>query len=804
MYNDVIAKLTGQDLIKQEIMYRLHENTNFVYEIIGETSCGKTTLINNIKNNWKEISKGVVLSLCAPHYIPANDYDVFKKLIVEKEHNIEIIKNILLESFKDIPYAGNSISSITSELLVSQNKKAFSSDDEAKEELFIKKISSYTNGKDVLFLCYDFEKWDFKSRNLLVNIISQKKIKNVSRNVYFLIESTQNVFRGNIREHKIFSLKKIKLDNIAEIIKLFNPEITLTLEQEKQLYEITDGNLDLLKECSTLPFVYEKNRDIDTIIEKSICKKTDSADNVLRLLKQAAFIGKDVKSILLKNFSDLQDEQYNDALDTSIELEYLQEKSDNISFVKLYLYNHYCKCFSKSRKYYLRLSKCLNLLYPSRYDIQFQYFFRGGLEEKAKMYLFLFLIQYYRENNIKYNIGQTIYNCLLEGDAFEVCQQICNAYKFYKSKQYEKAEEILELICNTKIEFRFEIHYLQALIATNKYNNTDKFQEQIDILQQYTTDDFKENYPEMYIRNYMMLVEFYAELGLNESVRLCLKEINIFFGKHINTDSQIVCYEQCFKMKANAFYKIELAYNYTKKANQFLRNELYKNAFLSKYYISLLNHSANEIVIGEYEEAYKLLTEAHYLATNNSYLECIHEDVLVNNMVICGFFLGYYTPKECIDTLESIIDKNLDIAATVLMQSNLAIFYTIKGAYDIALSVLSKLYEGMMYEETIDTYYQYYITNNYGILLWLKNDNKAMTILEKSFGFCPWNQDVAYFKARIDNIKYLTENLKPEDLLIDNSWLNYLYLQKSNTVGKAWKFWSSLMIFSELQIWSDY
>lgn len=804
MYNDVIAKFTGQDLVKQEIMYRLQENTNFVYEIIGETSCGKTTLINNVKNNWKEISKGVVLSLCAPNHIPANDYDVFKKLIIEKEHNIEVIKNILLKSFKDIPYAGNSISSITSELLVSQNKKAFSSDDVAKEELFIKKISSYVNGKDVLFLCYDFEKWDFKSRNLLVNIISQKIINNVSRNVYFLIESTQKVFSGNIREHKIFTLKKIKLDNIGEIIKLFNPEITLTLEQEKQLYEITDGNLDLLKECSTLPFVYEQNRNIDTIIKKSICKKTDSADRVLSLLKQAAFIGKDVKSILLKNFSDLQDEQYDDALDTSIELEYLQEKSDNISFVKLYLYNHYCKCFSKSRKYYLRLSKCLNLLYPSRYDIQFQYLFRGGLEDKAKIYLFLYLIQYYRENNIEYNIEQTIYNCLLEGDDFEVYQQIYSAYKFYKSKQYEKAEEILELICNTKIEFRFEIHYLQALIATNKYSNTDKFQEQIDVLQQYTTDDFKENYPEMYIRNYMMLVEFYAELGLNESVRLCLKEINIFFGKHINTDSQIVCYEQCFKMKANAFYKIELAYNYTKKANQFLRNELYKNAYLSKYYISLLNHSANEIVIGEYEEAYKLLTEAHYLATTNSYLECIHEDVLVNNMVICGYFLGYYTPKECIDTLVILSDKNSDIAATVLMQSNLAIFYTIKGAYDIALSVLSKLYEGMMYDETVDTYYKYYITNNYGILLWLKNDNKAMAILEKSFGVCPWHQDVAYFKARIDNIKYLIENLKPEDLLIDNSWLNHLYLQKPNTVGKAWKFWSSLMIFSELQIWSDY
>lgn len=804
MYNDVIAKLTGQDLIKQEIIYRLREKTNFVYEIVGENGCGKTTLINDIKNTWKDISKGVVLSLYAPNCIPANDYDVFRKLIIEREQGTESLKNILTESIKDIPYIGNSLSSITSELFDSHNKKMFSSDNEAKEEIFFKKISSYINGNDVLVLCYDFEKWDFKSRNLLSKIVSQNKISKECKNIYFLIESTQNVFNEKIREHKVFSLKSIELENIDEIIKIFNPEINLTSEQQKQLHYITSGNLDLIKESFSLPYFYEQNKVIENIIEKNINQKADSGSDVLSLLKQVAFIGKDVKSILLRQFSDLQDERYNDALDTSIELKYLQEKSDNISFVQSYLYNYCSKCFDKNRKYYFRLSKCLNLLYPSRYDIQFQYLFRGGLEEKAKIYLFLFLIQYYRENNIEYNIEQTIYNCLLSGDDFEICKQICDAYKFYKIKQYEKSEEILDLICDTKIEFRFEIHYLQALIATNKYNTTDKFQEQIDILQQYTNDDFKENHPEMYIRNYMILVEFYAELRSDEAVRHCLKEINTFFSNHVNTDSHIACYEQCFKMKANAFYKIELAYNYTKKAYTFLGRDLFKNTYLSKYYIALLNHSANEIVIGNFEEAHRLLTEAHQLAISNPHLECIHEDILVNNIVLCGYFLGHYTLEECIDALKIIIDKRSDAADTILIKSNLSIFYTLSGEYDIAFSILSKLYERTKYGDTLDNYYKYYIINNFGVLLWLQKDNTAIDIIEKSYEICPWPYDVAYFNARIDNIKYLIENLRPEDLIQDNIWMKYLYIQKPNTVGKAWKFWSSLMIFSELQIWSDY
>ncbi len=177
MYNNVIAKLTGQDIVKQEIMYRLYEHTNFVYEIVGETGSGKTTLINEIKNTWRAISEDVVLSLCAPNHIPADDYGVFNKLVIEKEQLTNSVKNILIESTKDIPFVGNSLSSITSELFEYQDKRKSSSFNETKEEIFLKKIQSYIDGKDVLILCYDFEKWDFRSRNLLINIISNNRIK---------------------------------------------------------------------------------------------------------------------------------------------------------------------------------------------------------------------------------------------------------------------------------------------------------------------------------------------------------------------------------------------------------------------------------------------------------------------------------------------------------------------------------------------------------------------------------------------------------------------------------------------------
>lgn len=126
MYNDVIAKMTRQDIVKQEIMYRLHEHTNFVFEIVGETGSGKTTLINEIKNNWMDISKDVILSLYAPKHIPADDYEVFNKFFIEKEQSTNSVKSILIESTKDMPVVGNSLSSITSRTIrLSRQKECF-------------------------------------------------------------------------------------------------------------------------------------------------------------------------------------------------------------------------------------------------------------------------------------------------------------------------------------------------------------------------------------------------------------------------------------------------------------------------------------------------------------------------------------------------------------------------------------------------------------------------------------------------------------------------------------------------------
>jgi len=155
--------------------------------------------------------------------------------------------------------------------------------------------------------------------------------------------------------------------------------------------------------------------------------------------------------------------------------------------------------------------------------------------------------------------------------------------------------------------------------------------------------------------------------------------------------------------------------------------------------------------------------------------------------------------------LESVMPRNSEAADYILLQNNMATFYAMERQFDKALSICSVLYQKIEFNDDIDDYYRYYIINNYGILLWIdQKQTQAVDMLSKAFSLKPLPRDSAYFKARAQKILSLVNNISPIALLSREDWNHVIYKENPNVVGQAWKFWSSLLLFSELQIWSDF
>lgn len=806
-YNEKIAKITGQDLINHNILYNMN-NTNYsIYKIIGNAGSGKRTLCEHIADSWISQSKGKVLYLNASYHQTPEDYSTFKHLIERSEREKKII-NIFKTALKDVPYLGNSLSAIATEVLEKTDKRDNLNEYAENEQYIFSTIKRLSQNKDILFLCFDYELWDLKSQHILSNLLKYAKHNSNQKKSHFIFITEQK--EGDLLDAKIQEkyLNNIQREDLLEVAKQFNPTITLNDKQRTQLFELTDGNLELIKESLDLfqTNVITISHNFYNIIEMNISNLCDKSKETLELLKQAAFIGDEMDSRLLKSFSNMAADIYEQILDKAIELCYLKEENYSIRFLKKYVYAIMKDCLIKDRKYYLRLSECLNILYPSRYDLQMQYLYRGNLTNQADRLFLIYLIGFYRENSIAFNLNDMDHERLSSNSLYTVYKQICNAYQLYKNKNYEEAEaELLDLYCED-IAFRFEKDYLLSLIVTNKYYTSEEFEERINVLSTYITEDFLKTYPEMYLRAQMMLAEFYAETLNDKELRICLKTIHCYFAQYAATDKRIQCYEHCFKLKASAFYKIEIAWKYTRDAFRYFNQEENNQLYLSKYYLAILNHSANEIVLGNYKTAFDMLLKAQDIVCQNAYMKNIHEDILINNMAISGFLENIFQAFDCITTLENIIPQNTEAADYILLKNNLAAFYAIEGQYDRTLSICQSLYQMIEFNDDIDDYYRYYILNNYGIALWINQEQeKAATILAEAFSLQPLPRDVAYFKARSEKILLLLRNTSHIfDIKNDKEWNFLLYRENPNVVGRAWKFWSSLMLFSELQIWSDF
>lgn len=805
-YNEKIAKLTGQDKSVHEILYKMNQSAFAIFQILGERGSGKRTLCDRVAELWQTQTQGIVIKLMPPLQSIPDDYSIFKNFVVQENAQTKRFINIFQETLKEIPYIGNSLSAIAKEIISFQyNKEKMEGTLSENEQYVISKIKKIYQKRKLLLICLELDEWDLKSKSLILNLMEQKMLLRDEATYFIATTKVSNNFKLVNAEKKY--LYNIESEHISETIHIFNPKLQLDKKTLAEFWDLTNGNLELIEELANMYSVPQNilHTNYIQIIQKYLENNSSNADELMQLLKAMAFIGFTTDIRLIKLFSQISTKSFDDILAEAIELSYLNKNAYLISFVKRYVFTILEKNKYKDVHYYIDLCKCINRLFPTRYDLQMQYAWHGNLHYEAENLCLLYLIKYYRENNVFYPLSSNEREQLQKNNNYLFYSELCDAYKAYKCKDYSSAEQILSKLYSPSKEFRFEKDYLLSLIATNKYYSVDEFHERIDVLNSYMSEDFEKDYPEMYLRALMMLAEFYSEVSNQELLRNCIRKIGEIFSKYSLTDKQIQRYEHCFKLKANAFYKIEIATRYTQTAYDYFKNPENMQCNISDYYLSVLNHAANLIVLSKNADAQQLLEDACRIVQSNAFLEQIHKDILINNLLINEYCIGNCPIDECIYAYEELVQYNLDCADNLLVKNNYITFVALNGDFFNALQLSEELYMQIKYNDDADDYYRYYILNNYCILLWLngkKEESKNIWAVAKSL--VPWSQDQAYFKARTTHISELLDTISPNELLREANWNTYLFLKNSNVVGEAWRFWSNLLLLSELQIWSDY
>lgn len=806
----LISDLTGQKLILATLLSDAAPQHRLL--VCGEPGSGKKTLSKHAAEKWGKLEDATVLTLSnlsrkreleyAPFYSAVDSFPGEKKGALD---------NILREASKDVPFIGNTLSAIVDFILKKHKSYACKTFPlSAEEQVICKLIEKKLKGKTkVLLICENVDTWEPEAQNLLGAIINgQVKMDNVNT-FSFLITCDSTSFPAQIvNPCSIYYLRPIPRDSVKAVLQAFNSNFSCSLEQEEMLFSVSGGNLQILKECSHLFTPYPPQ----TIVHESfwlmlterIHHKVKNPHDLVKLLELLSVIGYNSPKELLYSFSQKRIEDYGNAIGSGIGLELINETLNTYEFSNRVIRELAYENISAQRaQYHKQLEQCIYILYPSAYKERARHILFSGEKRRATVLYIVFLIFHLRTTGCEIQLYDNVYFDMMKGFGLDVLyNKIKNAYLLYFKNEYQSAKEIIDNIYAQDLEIRFEIDYLRGIIISNWTCSGDIFTETFDMLYYWYTDKFKEEHLEMWIRVTMLLAELLYEIGREEESKKLIHSVMPVFNEKVSTDIRIRNQLHVFYLKANQFYSVEIAFPRVEQALQYFTPSDSTNIHLRNYYLALVNQAGNLTVMGRAADGFARAEEAKRLLLCFPDIHFAKQEVLINNYVLSGYLSGRLNYNEALAELAPYQGKLGNYADELLINNSIAAFLALKGDISKAVKISESLYAYITLREDNDPYYSYFLLNNYAIISCIaKSLRPALDILEEVTNIIPLSRERQYFIHRNKLIKGLIKNNFFNEL--PNNWNVHLITSSPHAVGPCWNFWGRLLLFSELQVWTD-
>ena len=141
-----------------------------------------------------------------------------------------------------------------------------------------------------------------------------------------------------------------------------------------------------------------------------------------------------------------------------------------------------------------------------------------------------------------------------------------------------------------------------------------------------------------------------------------------------------------------------------------------------------------------------------------------------------------------------------------LIKSNFAVMYFLSGNLEKSLSFIKEAYFSINRNTDVDSYYKYYIHNNYAFInLFLGiNRDSALAIIDDLLMSLPDSQSKNYFKKRNQLLSKQMEQLIIEleqNKLDVAQFNNFLLKYYPEEIGIVWQHWGQLLLLTPLEIW---
>lgn len=788
MGNTTTETILGQRVVFETITKNINKDKIFL--IRGETGYGKSYLLNKI-NGYIHSMSNVTGFFLTPHVF-SYDYAPFLAAISKKENKLVNAGIEIIKSFSEmIPTWGDALEKILS--IEIQYPSEFSE----TEINIISQIKVVAQDSMVILLCEDISSWDEPSLILLWKIIKYRNELGRFKLCCICTDSvTLNEFEGFFTH--ICELKAFNINDSVKLVRTLFPNTSLDDVDIKSICSICKCNIGIVS--LMISHINSTRSFSDKEVRNIIISTIHDSEKVSLLLDKASIIGISSYKMLLKDFVNYDDFEFQHSINEAADAQLLEQTSEHVAFANETIWGVFNTYNKDNKKYHYELATCIKAIMPTSHKRIGVEYILAGLSDKAAIHYVLSAIYYYINYRIKPLFTEQEKDLLSSYGLLEFCNQIITLYSNY----YNGVFDVNSTYPSTKYdELNFEVDYLKAFVFINMKIEHTYYENMYNNLWRWVENNkFKEENPEQRLRAAHLCLETGVELhtGLNKSL---LNNVQNTIDKYIKTDRNIEFFNYDFKSKSNGIFSIEIAANETFQAvNALERNNSY-NRRSYKYLIFLTNALANAIVLGKEDKALEYTKKAMNYIQAVDVFPNYFLGALNNNMLLT--FLLWDMKKFC-EEFESIelymiklINQSRDEISKVLYKNNLAVFYLYQQDIVAAEKIFDELYQLVEYNEDIDDYYSYLIKNNYYLLNYLKTGKIDIDFfIDELSALKPLDLNMKYFNARIKYIK--NKLLQGFKLKIQNTqWNDFDRLQ----VGEAWFFWGKWFLMSDIQFWSE-
>lgn len=834
---DGYSSILDQNKVIKKLSELLTDIKSTYIILEGISGTGKTYIAEQVENNWLNYDvendiielKGDIINSERALFPFTNGLSTTKNKLDKNK----LITKSISEFAKGIPIAGDFVSyfiNTVANFKDQQTKHAIQYLN-SEEQNIIYEFSRIYRSKNLLIIADNLHWWDEPSLRLLDLIVSGK-VEHLfpvfkSIKIIGIITTDQDVVsrtfldnllnKNNFLNYKIIPISQ---SNYSKALEHFGFSGTFSENALNILYSLTRGHLELIKKIANYltsnfetsnfsieHFLNNLDQNKENLIEELLTINLKSLGKmkkqIIELLEYASVIGLSFDYKELACISKEHEEVLKNIINKAKQLSLLVDNSFRNSFSHELIRDFFFERL-KERKtsYYKVFAKCLEVIRPSDYYSRAKYLFEAKeIEEAAVIYIIGYLRDLREGINTPKVVINRIEDLIEHWNLKSFWINIKNAYSSYYTSEFDKAKEYLikiEDIYDKKL--LAEKYYLLALVQTKTLNYSDLVDAKNHLM---GWDDLKNTENEIWCRIMLSLLIVYIHLYDNEYAKKIEREIVLALVDKVKYDSSAQVQINILRRKASSLYINEIACERTSKSIEFFSLSDTSNILIRpiQYYMAVTNHSGNLLVSGDFEKSFIFAKEA--IDTLNTYGNLLFPRPLIpsNNYIISGILSKTFSLSDALYMFNSIFDINDMTTGQILLRNNLGVLYALNGDIKNAQIVFENIITFLNNNSRVDGYYHFFPGVNLATIKFLKGEkNTAKEMVKDLNNKIPDIPDKLFLRKRCE---LLTEIMSNEKVNSIETWNETFEKKNVFELGKAWKFYGSSFLFSDIQFWSE-